>query len=227
MDVRAKMMASGTGALALRTRRLFLWAVGAGAFVMVASTPHLVAAADLLHFTTDGNASSACIGDSRTPRCALDTWEACFIWAEPSLCEKVGVPGMGFRTRTGERSLEPSLFVFSYHVDAVLDIEARHLTRLPSDQSWFRPGYVDLRYSVQICDIPSYDRCTTFDGGNALIFKPVGPEWHVSGWLIDAGDVTCENYNWARDLPPWDHHCRLNISTREFVRYERSRALAE
>ena len=96
MDVRAKMMASGTGALALRTRRLFLWAVGAGAFVMVASTPHLVAAADLLHITTDGNASSACIGDSRTPRCALDTWEACFIWAEPSLCEKVGVPGMGF-----------------------------------------------------------------------------------------------------------------------------------
>lgn len=188
---------------------------------MAAGAAHPGVASELRDIATDDTASSECIGDPRTPLCALDTWKACFMWGEPSLCEKVGLPGVEFRTNTGEW---PPI-ALSYQVYEALDIEAPHLTHLPRDQRWFRPGYVDLRYAV--CEYEDRERCTAFGGGNVLILKPVGAEWHVSGWRIDAGDVTCENYNWERDYPPWDHHCQLNISTHEFVHYEDSRAIAE
>ena len=127
----------------------------------------------------------------------------------------------GVHANTGEW---PTI-ALSYQVYAVLDIEARHLAHLRSDQRWFRPGYVDLRYAV--CYYEDRDTCTAFGGGNVLILKPVGQEWHVSGWLIEAGDVACENYSWERDYPTSEHDCQLNISTREFNRYEESRAHAE
>lgn len=191
------------------------------AIVMAASAAHLGAASELRDIATDDTASSECIGEPRTPQCALDTWIACFMWAEPSLCEKVGLRGTEFNTNTGEW---PTTAV-SYQVYEALDIEARHLTHLPSDQTSFRPGYIDLRYSY--CDYEDRDRCTAFGAGNVLILKPVGQEWHVSGWLIEVGDVACENYSWERDYPPSEHECQLNISTWEFNRYEASRAQAE
>ena len=47
--------------------------------------------------TTTADTSNECVGDPRTPLCALETWSACILWSEPSLCEKVGLDGQQFR----------------------------------------------------------------------------------------------------------------------------------
>lgn len=54
-------------------------------------------AAEIRTIASTGEASSACIGDPRTPLCALDTWEAYFVWRQPSLCKLVGLEGKEFR----------------------------------------------------------------------------------------------------------------------------------
>ena len=90
MEVRAAMVDQGFGDLALRAPRLILMALGA--FAMEAGAAHPGVGSELRDIATDDTASSECIGDPRTPLCALDTWKACFMWGEPSLCTKVGAP---------------------------------------------------------------------------------------------------------------------------------------
>jgi hypothetical protein len=41
---------------------------------------------------TATDATSMCIGDPRTPLCALETTLACRVRSDPVLCDKVGTP---------------------------------------------------------------------------------------------------------------------------------------
>ncbi len=178
--------------LAIRSRLLLLSAICAGAFLL--ADAHLSVSSDLRHIASDDNASSDCIGEPRTPLCALDTWKACLMWGEPPLCEKVGFRGMVFRKGTGEAIH----YLYSYHVDAVLDIEAKNLSQPLPDQEWFREGYLDVRYDDQLCDLPSYDKCTTFGGGNVCRWQTkTGHFWQSKIEYFGRGGVPPSGC-WAR-----------------------------
>lgn len=105
--------------------------------------------------TTTGETSSPCVGDPRTPLCALDTWEACFLWTEPSLCEKVGLRGWDYR----EDESDPFEWEHTFRVITTRAIETRHLASIEAGQfaalqpgqSWFRPGDVEIRWTEEVC----------------------------------------------------------------------------
>ncbi len=87
--------------------------------------------------------------------------------------------------------------MYTYQPYDMLEIEGRHLAdienrlvRLSPDQTWFRPGYVDLRFAV--CYDVSLDKCATHGTGVAIILKPVGKMWNVSGWHAE---FACEAYD--------------------------------
>lgn len=181
--------------------------------------------------TTTGETSSPCVGDPRTPLCALDTWNACFLWTEPQLCERVGLEGVDFREDEIGSTFERE---HTFRRIAVRPIEARHLaeieagplTALAPELEWFRAGYIEMRWTQQACRYVGDDRCFTYDAEGVLIVKPVGDAWHVSGWQYGGDASTCRDYAPARD-DPWRRHCSLHIPTGEFLAYEASRRSAE
>ena len=186
---------------------------------------------ELRTMTTTGDTTSRCVGDPRTPLCALDTWSACLLWGEPSLCEKVGLSGQEFRADEMGSTFEWEYTIWQI---AVRSIEARHLARIESGRlatrrpelDWFRPGYIDIRWTERFCKYHHRDDCVTHDGEGVLIVRPMGDEWHVSGWRY-GGDVwTCKDYVPARD-DPWRRQCSLYIRTDAFRAYEASRRSAE
>ena len=197
----------------------------------IINTPPARAQEEVRTMTTTGGTSSECVGDPRTPLCAFDTWNACFLWSEPSLCEKVGLEGQKYREAEIGSSFEGEL---AFRQITVRPIEARHLAEievgrlatLRPEQEWLHPGYVDMRWTEQVCPYWGDEDCFTYEGEGVLIVKPVGDEWHVSGWRY-GGDVwTCRDYIPARD-DPWSRRCSLYIPTDEFLDYEASRRSAE
>ncbi|MEG3620301.1 hypothetical protein V5T82_17690, partial [Magnetovibrio sp. PR-2] len=48
---------------------------------------------DELRFISSDSSSSTCIGDPKTPLCAVETIMACFARMDKALCGKVGVKG--------------------------------------------------------------------------------------------------------------------------------------
>jgi hypothetical protein len=117
---------------------------------------------------------------------------------------------------------------YTYSPTAIIEIVARDLVTiaLPPEQTWFRAGYVDIRVVTQVCRLPIDDECGPFGSVSALIVKPVGQEWHVSGWSNESADQACRDYRPERD-DPWQRACSLHISTWEFQEYEISRRSAE
>ena len=193
--------------------------------VLLATQP--AGAAEMRTIASTGEASSECIGDPRTPLCALDTWEACFVWRERLLCELVGLEEIAFSGGAGEAPR----WVYTYQPYDVLEIDDRHLAdienrlvRLSPDQTWFRAGYIDIRY--RFCDYESRDRCEIVGEGVAIILKPVGEAWHVSGWHhMDGYD--CEYYDLPDGYSAKFGHCNLMIPPRDFTDYDISRRAGE
>ena len=203
--------------------------MGAFAVTLAMVWTHPAIAEGIRTITTTGVASSDCIGDPRTPLCALDTWRACAIWADPSLCAPVGLEGLRFR----EDGSDIWKWHYTYLPTAILKIEARHLATieagrvaLPPEQTWFQPGYVDIRVVTQVCMLPIDDDCAPFGNESALIVKPVGEEWHVAGWFFENADQAYRGYRPERD-DPWRRACSLHISAWEFREYGISRRSAE
>ncbi len=212
----------------IETLRSTFW-IWAGLIIALLAT-QVAGAAEIRTIASTGEASSECIGDPRTPLCALDTWEACFVWRQPSLCKLVGLDGKEFRGGEGEGEGEDASWVYTYQPYDMLEIEDRHLAdienrlvRLPPDQTWFRPGYVDLRFAV--CYDVGPDECATHGVGVAIILKPVGKMWHVSGWHAE---FACEAYDPPNGYYPASlRECNLLIAWRDFNDYEISRDAAE
>ena len=158
----------------IETLRSTFW-IWAGLILALLAT-QTAGAAKIRTIASTGEASSECIGDPRTPLCALDTWRACFVWREPALCKLVGLEENAFSEGDGG---EPR-WVYTYQPYDVLEIEDRHLAdiqnrlvRLSPDQTWFRPGYVDIRYAF--CDYEDRERCTLTAYSEATVAKASKP----------------------------------------------------
>ena len=193
--------------------------------ILVLLATQAVSAAEVRTIASTGEASSKCIGDPRTPLCALDTWRACFVWGESSLCELVGLVGKEFTS--GGDETERGNRIYTYEPSDVLKIEAHHLAdienrlvRLSPDQTWFRPGYVDIRYLS--CDYEDRDRCAAL----VIIVKPMGEVWHLSGWH-HADGLDCEYYDLPDGYSAKFSECNLMIPWDDFIDYEISRRAAE
>ena len=213
----------------IETLRSTFW-IWAGLIIALLAT-QVAGAAAIRTIASTGEASSECIGDPRTPLCALDTWNACFLWTEPQLCEKVGLEGVDFREDEIGSKFE---WAHTFRRIAVRPIEARHLAEIESghligprpEQDWFRAGYIEIRWTQRRCFYRDPGDCSTYDGEGVLIVKPVRDEWHISGWWYGGDDLTCRDYVPARD-DPWRHFCTLNIAAEAFLAYEASRRSAK
>ena len=78
------------------------------------------------------SATSTCIGDASSPRCAVDTLMACLARATRALCLRVGA-------ELPDPMPEPR--AVEYVVERESVIRADEITDDLRDVAWFRPGY--------------------------------------------------------------------------------------
>ena len=89
-----------------------------------------------------GVASSVCIGETTSPRCAADTLLACFARAQRALCERVGAA-------PPDPMPAPRLLHFVLVREGVIRAAAPG-AELP-DLPWFRPGVTLLELNYRAC----------------------------------------------------------------------------
>jgi len=88
-----------------------------------------------LRFVSPTGATSDCIGDPRTPLCALETFLACTARLEPALCLRVGVDDYTFRKK---------LTTLNYYIVSTHTIREEDITEELKDAKWRKVGYVDI-----------------------------------------------------------------------------------
>ena len=126
---------------------------------------------------TRTEATSQCIGDPKTPLCAVETFMACSLRRDIRLCRLVGRPKMSFTKRT----VAQDYVVVSEEVikkDEIPD----HL----KDTYWYLPGYVyiELDRRFHFADGTLYPSKGWRNYNYYL--KPIGGQWHVVSWSATA-----------------------------------------
>jgi len=113
------------------------------------------------------DATSKCIGDPKTPLCAVETVIACFARMDISLCRRVGM--------TGEIYLGEKARDVNYKVVAAKILTEKDITRELEFVDWWKPGFVDFTilepdYGKNICHAESCNYGYTVN--------LVDDEWH-------------------------------------------------
>lgn len=134
-------------------------------------------------------ATSDCIGDPRTPLCALETFFACALRRDLFLCALVGIPRLSF----GGYPHPP---VVPSHDEYILrkqyTIRAwdkfyvdRNLPPEPNPD-WYQPGFVALDLVKRTCYTDG--QCYPKDGWEhfTAYVKPVEGVWHMASWAGDS-----------------------------------------
>lgn len=118
-------------------------------------------------------ATSECIGDPRTPLCAVETFLACTTRRDMALCRKVGVKKIYF----AKVRLDLEYVVRSLRILRPQDI-LPHL----ADTNWHKPGYADIRLDEHLCwhDEGPCGKLKWEAYGYWL--RPVGDHWEVVSW---------------------------------------------
>jgi hypothetical protein len=89
--------------------------------------------------TTD----SQCVGDPKTPVCALETMLACLVRQEPELCRKIGI-------RSG--CFDKVIYSGKYMIDRVGGIKHDDLLTYMQKKEWLLPEYADVSYNIAYCN---------------------------------------------------------------------------
>lgn len=124
-------------------------------------------------------ATSTCIGDPRTPECALDTLFACVVRRDADLCRRVGV--MSFN----EPCFDPRILDIRYKIEQVRPLAENDLPLYLKKRKQKGDIYVDILYDALLCrshDLP----CTTFDTEAAKTLKSSGQGWMVTRFPWEA-----------------------------------------
>ena len=120
--------------------------------------------------TTD----SQCIGDPRSPECAVDTAEACFTRRDNALCDKVAMP-MGYQTKPPQTRFSRYHIISSRRLRDV-DIPAHH--RNDGKWSW-KAGDVQVTvHWVRCLD----DGCWPGFTETTFTMRRVGDAWAIVYW---------------------------------------------
>lgn len=124
-----------------------------------------------IRIITPTESTSTCIGDPRTPVCAVETFRACFARLDKRLCEKAGVSG-----DTMQFSKTP--YLDRYQILSAKVVRAEDITPKLRDAEWYKPGFVDV--TIHDVDVKRYycpERCNT-----GYMVKPELHGWKVVGW---------------------------------------------
>jgi len=123
---------------------------------------------NILRSITKEYATSRCIGNPRTPICAVETYLACVVRLDHDLCDKIGYHGVYL----GNSAQPMSYRILSYRVIRSADIPAD----LEGDNQW-RPGYVE----ITVLDLRGItDRCS-HGCPYRFIARPTLNHWELIG----------------------------------------------
>jgi len=140
---------------------------------------------DEMRFITTHDATSKCIGDPKTPLCAVETILACFARHDSDLCLKVGVSGMNFPGET---------YTSHYRIMSTKILKADHITGRKKDTDWKKNGDIHFIFfepdgdggtcQIEHCrfidnpDGPTGDQCCN----NSYVTRLINNEWRVINW---------------------------------------------
>jgi hypothetical protein len=119
---------------------------------------------------TPTSATSKCIGQPKTPICAVETLLACRGLNKQELCDLVGVHN---------QRLDGEAYSYSYRIMKSHIYAKREIPKSLADSYWIKPGYAD----VVIEDI-SFDnmKCTDFCRVSYAV-RPSPTGWIVIEWV--------------------------------------------
>jgi hypothetical protein len=118
-------------------------------------------------------ATSNCIGDPKTPICAVETFLACMARAKKSLCETIGV----YKLSVPKKPMKH----LRYQILSSRIIQKEDVTPALEDADWFKPGFAEI-YILE----PEHNPPT----GYKFIYhiKPVEAGWKVISWYLLGSD---------------------------------------
>ena len=120
---------------------------------------------------TPATATSDCIGDLKTPVCAVETFMACTSRREMSLCHRVGVTDI---------SLPKESESTRYRILSVKILEEKDIPPDLRDSYWYRPSYADITVLEYIASRPRcQDECTY-----SYSAKPTSDGWKIVAWAL-------------------------------------------
>lgn len=126
---------------------------------------------------TQTEATSGCIGDPRTPLCAVETFLACFERKDRSLCRAVSVEISSF-VNSAFRATE-------YHLLKEYVIRAEDVPQRLKNAPWYQPGIVDMELNQRYCrrEVPPCDG--TEWNRYSFSVKQSGDTWVVVDWAAE------------------------------------------
>ncbi|OHC74843.1 MAG: hypothetical protein A3H92_08575 [Rhodospirillales bacterium RIFCSPLOWO2_02_FULL_58_16] len=94
--------------------------------------------------------SSRCIGNPVTPLCAVETYEACYLWVDKKVCAAMGIDPATFTFTTGAYF---KLGIYHYRIETqkVIDAEDVALVAKDLDKSKVSPGDVVIQLRWESC----------------------------------------------------------------------------
>ena len=119
------------------------------------------------------DATSGCIGNPVTPLCAVETFIACWVRADPALCRRVGVD---------KKSIKPRNYSIEYYVELMRTLRPEDIALRLKDTYWYRPGFIEIELQERYC-FPERKTCAV--GAWKIFFytlKQVDGKWQIVGW---------------------------------------------
>ena len=123
-------------------------------------------------------ATSDCIGDPKTPLCAVETFLACSARKQIELCETVRAPGLGY---ADENSSTENL---EYVVVAVHEISESEVTEELKTADWHRPGFVVVTVSVSGSPAMGWERGSAEWPKLDVVVRKAHDAWHIATWAL-------------------------------------------
>jgi len=121
---------------------------------------------------TATGATSPCIGDPKTPVCAVETFLACSARQDKSLCLRVGVERSRFQLPPHD---------LHYHILSMRILRAEDIPPDLRDTYWMKPGYAD----ILLFELPNATLKTCPSGCTySYNARPVGGEWQIVAWSM-------------------------------------------
>lgn len=126
-----------------------------------------------LRFLSPTDATSDCIGDPRTPLCALETFLACTARVEPKLCLRVGVDDYSFQGK-------PRLLAKNYYIVSTHIIREEDITEDLKGTDWMVAGNVKITILEPEFRMPwCQDGCKT-----SYFLGPTDNGWHLISYAV-------------------------------------------
>ncbi|MBL8702985.1 MAG: hypothetical protein JNK67_31670 [Alphaproteobacteria bacterium] len=147
--------------------------VGAVFVALAAALAIRAAAASEMQNVGPGHASSTCVGESGSARCAVDTLMACFARASRSLCARIGA-------EPPDGAPEPRRLEYVVERESV--ISADQITDDLREIAWFKPGFTLVELQIRSCKPDAAD-CDSETWEDLQVYlRQQGPAWRVVHW---------------------------------------------